>query len=79
MSKQGEVFLRMLLIHVHAWRYWQRGARKERTGRSGTCASAHKSMHPIKAAVALAHKLARIAWAVWYQGRTFDRIFAHAE
>lgn len=29
-------------------------------------------MHSNKAAVALAHKLARICWAVWHHQRPFD-------
>jgi transposase len=29
-------------------------------------------MHPTKAAVALANKLARICWVVWHHERSFD-------
>jgi transposase len=31
-----------------------------------------RESHPNKATVALANKLARIAWAVWYHERAFD-------
>ena len=71
-SKKGDVYLRMLLIH---------GARS-------ILAHAHKAKHPDrlqgwalrleqklganKAAVALANKIARIAWAVWKHDRDFE-------
>jgi transposase len=76
-SKQGDRYLRTLLIH---------GARsaltaaqvRQRTGKSLTrlqqwalqkCSELH---HSNQAAVALANKLARITWAVWKHERSFD-------
>lgn len=75
-SKQGDVYLRMLLIH---------GARstllvaqqRQRAGQpiSGLQAWALKRaalVHANKAAVALANKLARVIWAVWTRQTRFD-------
>ena len=76
-SKQGDAYLRTLLIH---------GARsaltaaqlRQRTGRPisriqqwavGKCTELR---HSNQAAVALANKLARIVWAVWRYERDFD-------
>ena len=73
-SKRGDSYLRMLLIHgarsvlCHAkqtddhdrLRTWALGLEK-RIGHN-------------KAAVALANKLARIAWAVWKHGRSFESL-----
>lgn len=83
MSKQGDVYLRMLLIHG-ARAALLAARRAERANKSLThlqtwALQRTSLMHPNKAAVALANKLARIAWAVWYHGRTFDGTFAHAE
>lgn len=75
-SKQGDPYLRMLLIH---------GARSALNAATRT-ANADKPLsqlqtwalersstaHRNKAAVALANKMARIAWAVWRHERDFD-------
>jgi transposase len=70
-SKRGDPYLRMLLIHgarsvlCHA----KRGARPGRL-QHWALGLARTRGHN-KAAVALANKLARIAWAVWTTGCTF--------
>jgi transposase len=71
-SKRGDPYLRMLLIHgaravlLHAKKP---GARPDRL-RSWALARERKRGHN-KAAVALANKLARVVWAVWRNGRAF--------
>lgn len=81
-SKQGDGYLRMLLIH---------GARSllvsaHRTQSVGKPLSRYQiwalerasQTHHNKAAVAVANKLARIVWAVWYHERKFDGNYAAA-
>lgn len=79
-SKQGDRYLRTLFIHggrsvlAHAERRRRAGqdlGRLERWALNLKDRVGHN-----KAAVALANKLARVAWAVWKHGRTFD---AHYE
>jgi transposase len=71
-SKRGDPYLRMLLIHgaravlLHAKKPT---APKDRL-RTWALAREQARGHN-KAAVALANKLARIAWAVWRNGRTY--------
>lgn len=75
-SKQGDAYLRMLLIH---------GARSallaaERRRRAGQALSRLQRWalersdagHRNRAAVALANKMARVVWAVWKHERSFD-------
>jgi transposase len=75
-SKQGDIYLRMLLIH---------GARsallvaqqRQRSEQSVTylqewALKRAATTHPNKAAVALANKLARVIWAVWKRQTHFD-------
>jgi len=75
-SKQGDAYVRMLLIH---------GARSalsaaRRTARAGKpltqlqawALNRADAMHSNKVAVGLANKMARIAWAVWHHDRQFD-------
>jgi transposase len=75
-SKQGDAYLRVLLIH---------GARAALNGAT-RLENADKSLtqlqawslkrasvaHRYKAAVALANKIVRIVWAVWYHNREFN-------
>ena len=76
MSKQGDAYLRMLLIH---------GARSallaaERRRQSGQTLTRLQTWalvradegHRNRAAVALANKMARITWALWKHERSFD-------
>lgn len=81
-SKQGDAYIRMLLIH---------GARSALfAAHRAHCAGKRlttfqlwaleraKDMHHNKAAVAIANKLARVVWAVWYHERTFEGDYAAA-
>jgi transposase len=71
-SKRGDSYLRMLLIHgarsvlCHAKKATQHD--RLRTWALGL----QTRMRHNKAAVALANKLARIVWAVWKHGRDFE-------
>jgi transposase len=75
-SKQGDPYVRMLLIHG-ARAALLAARRTEMAGQPVTQLQAWalkqaRETHPNRAAVALANKLARIAWAVWYHDRRFD-------
>jgi transposase len=71
-SKRGDSYIRMLLIHgarsvlCHA-----KKAKEHDRLRTWALALERRVKHN-KAAVALANKLARIAWAVWKRGRDFE-------
>ena len=71
-SKRGDSYLRMLLIHgarsvlCHA----KKATHHDRL-RTWALALQKRTRHN-KAAVALANKLARIAWAVWKHGKEFE-------
>jgi transposase len=73
-SKRGDSYLRMLLIHgarsvlCHA-----KKAKEHDRLRTWALALERRAKHN-KAAVALANKLARIAWAVWKRGREFESV-----
>ena len=71
-SKQGDAYLRTLLIH---------GARAVLIGAKSSAQpdrfrtwglELQSRCGPNKAAVAVANKLARIAWAVWKSGKSFE-------
>jgi transposase len=75
-SKQGDPYVRMLLIHG-ARAALNAARRADRAGQPLTelqrwALQRAQHAHPNKAAVALANKLARIAWAVWYHERRFN-------
>ena len=71
-SKRGDSYIRMLLIHgarsvlCHA-----KKAKEHDRLRAWALALEQRKRHNT-AAVALANKLARIAWAVWKHDRSFD-------
>jgi len=73
-SKRGDAYLRMLLIHgarsvlCHAKKTPQHDRLREWALRLERTAGHNK------AAVALANKLARIVWSVWKHERAFDRL-----
>lgn len=81
-SKQGDGYIRMLLIH---------GARSALFGAQRAQAAGKpltqfqvwaleraSEMHHNKAAVAVANKLARVVWAVWHHERKFEGNYAKA-
>lgn len=75
-TKQGDPYLRTLLIHG-ARSALLSAERARRAGRKLTHLQAWAleragEGHTNRAAVALANKLARIAWAVWRHERSFD-------
>lgn len=75
-SKQGDPYLRILLIHG-ARAALQGAERRRRTGTPLSrlqkwALSRADAGHRNAAAVALANKMARIAWAVWRHERAFD-------
>jgi transposase len=75
-SKQGDVYLRMLLIHGarSALLVAQQRQRTEQpvTHLQEWALRRAAATHATKAAVALANKLARVIWAVWKRQTRFD-------
>jgi transposase len=72
-SKQGDVYLRMLLIHGARSFLWHAKAAAQPTALQRWAVSTeHRRGHNI-AAVAVANKLARIVWAAWARERPFER------
>jgi len=69
-SKRGNVYVRTLLVHG-ARAVLARGARRD-ARLSAWLAGLSRRAHPNVAAVALANKLARIAWAVLTRGDTYQ-------
>jgi transposase len=82
MSKRGDVYLRMLFIHgarsalLAAGRRQRDGKELTRLQRWALDLKARTNHN--KAAVGLANKMARIAWAVWFHGRQYDANHAAA-
>ena len=79
-SKRGDSYLRMLLIHGARAMLW-RAKRKTAPVPDRLSAWALQLEHTRghnKAAVALANKMARIAWAVWKTGRPYHPCAAAA-
>ena len=80
MSKQGDAYVRMLLIHGarSALNAARRSVQAERslTELQAWAIKRTEHAHPNKAVVALANKLVRIIWAVWYHERTFNGNYA---
>ena len=80
MSKRGDVYLRMLFIHgarsvlLRAGQMQREGKALNRLQRWALDLKARTNHN--KAAVGLANKLARIAWATWFYGREFDGNYA---
>ena len=79
MSKQGDAYLRTLLIHgarsvlIHARSRHRAGTPLNRLERWAV--QLHDRVGHNKAAVALANKLARICWATWKHHRRYDGDF----
>jgi transposase len=70
-SKQGNRYLRVLFVQA-AWVVLIRPKSWERHGLKSWIEAAKKRLHPNVLAIALANKLARIAWAVLNKGRAFE-------
>jgi transposase len=70
-SKRGDPYLRMLLVHGARSILWhaKRAPHRSRLHAWGLALERHRGHN--KAAVALANKLARCAWAVWTTNRAF--------
>jgi len=70
-SKRGDSYLRMLLIHGARAILWHAKRMKEPDRLRAWALRLEKTAGHNKAAVALANKLARIAWAVWKNDHDF--------
>ena len=73
-SKRGDAYLRTLLIHGARAVVSQAKHREDRLSRWVTDIAIRR--HPNVAAVALANKTARMAWAMLRQGTDYDPDFA---
>jgi len=75
-TRQGDGYLRMLLIHgaravLHSGRVARRAGRPLDRLREWALQLEARSCHN-KAAVAIANKLARVVWATWHRERDFE-------
>jgi transposase len=76
-SKRGNRYLRVLFVQA-AWVVLVRPKTWERHGLKSWIEAAKKRMHHNVLAIALANKLARIAWAVLHRGRAFECVKTNA-
>lgn len=74
-SRQGNRYLRVLFVQA-AWVVLIKPKSWERHGLKRWIEAAAKRLHPNVLAIALANKLARIAWAVLAKGRNFEVVRA---
>ena len=72
-SKRGDAYLRTLLIHGARAVVTQAKHKEDRLSRWVTSIATRR--HPNVAAVALANKTARMAWAMLRQGTDYDPDF----
>jgi transposase len=70
-SKRGNRYLRVLFVQA-AWVVLIKPKSWERHGLKSWIGAAKKRLHPNVLAIALANKLARIAWGVLARGRNFE-------
>jgi transposase len=70
-SKQGDVYLRMLMTHGARSLLWHAKAAKQPTSLQRWAVLTEQRRGHNVAAVAVANKLARIVWAVWAHDRPF--------
>jgi transposase len=70
-SKRGNRYLRVLFVQA-AWVVLIRSKNWERYGLKPWIEAARRRLHRNVLAIALANKLARIAWGVLAHGRTFE-------
>jgi transposase len=73
-SKRGDAYLRTLLIHGARAILWHAKRMKQPDRLRTWALRLEKTAGHNKAAVALANKLARIAWAVWKNDRDFEPV-----
>jgi transposase len=71
-SKQGDVYVRMLLTHGARSVVWHARAAAHPTPLQRWAVDTERRRGRNVAAVAVANKLARIVWAVWGQQRPFE-------
>jgi transposase len=71
-SKRGDAYLRQLLIHGARAILWHAKRMKQPDRLRSWALRLEKKIGHNKAAVALANKLARLAWAVWKSDRDFE-------
>jgi transposase len=72
-SKQGDVYLRMLLVHGARTVVWHAKTNAQPTALQRFAIQTVQRRGPNVAAVAVANKLARIIWAVWAEQRPYER------
>jgi transposase len=72
-SKQGDVYLRMLLVHGARTVLWHAKTKAQPTALQRFAIQTAARRGPNVAAVAVANKLARIVWAVWAEQRPYER------
>jgi len=73
-SKRGHAYIRMLLIHGARSILCHAKKSKEHDRLRTWALELERRVGHNKAAVALANKLARIAWATWKNGRPFESL-----
>jgi transposase len=76
-SKRGNRYLRVLFVQA-AWVVLIKPQSWERHGLKSWIEAAKKRLHRNVLAIALANKLARIAWSVLARGRVFEASKLHA-
>jgi transposase len=73
-SKRGDSYIRMLLVHGARSVLWASKKLKDPDRLRSWALEIERSRGHNKAAVALANKLARLSWAVWKYDRCFESI-----
>jgi transposase len=73
-SKRGDIYLRMLLIHGARSILWHAKRMKNPDRLRAWALRLERKLGHNKAAVALANKLVRITWAVWKHDRSFEPV-----
>jgi len=71
-SKQGDVYLRMLLIHGARSVLWAAQSKSDPDRFRSWALELQRRRGHNKAAVAVANKMARILWSVWKSGKPFE-------
>jgi len=71
-TKRGDAYLRMLLIHGARSVLWNAKHRRHKDALRRWALRVEQLRGPNKAAVALANKMARFVWAVWKKGKAFE-------